>query len=349
MAVERVGIEIDLGVEAAQLTLLRDHQRIDFQHRHVGGDEGVVELRGQLLGLLGKIAFEAERLRDMAAVMRHHAGGGIDRESHDLLRRIMRHLLDVHASFGRNHIGDARCLAIDQHREIEFLCDVGAVFDVETIDLLACRAGLHRHQSLAEHVLREACNFIHRLREPHAALRIRRQFLELALAATTGVNLRLHHIDRTGQRLRCGNRFVDCEGRRSRRHRHTEIFQDSLALILVNVHGALPLEPGPECPVFPGLFGLMTLLYYVYQRLPGLRMQVKWFRDHRQKKKRRAHLTMSAPLKRWTMRRQAIAADFSTTDLRHGFSTTRARSDARMFAPAATRNTASQLPCDCCR
>jgi hypothetical protein len=40
--------------------------------------------------------------------------------------------------------------------------------------------------------------------------------------------------------------------------------------------------------------------------------------------------------------------DLATTILRHGFRTTMASSDARMFAPAAIRNTLSQLPDDCC-
>jgi hypothetical protein len=49
---------------------------------------------------------------------------GIDREGHDLLGRVVRDLLDVHAAFGRGDEGDAAGLAVDQHREIEFLGDV---------------------------------------------------------------------------------------------------------------------------------------------------------------------------------------------------------------------------------
>ena len=69
MAEQRVVVERHLGVEHAQLAVLGDDQRIDLQHRHVLGDEGRVELRDQLLGLLGEIAGELERLRDRAAVM----------------------------------------------------------------------------------------------------------------------------------------------------------------------------------------------------------------------------------------------------------------------------------------
>ena len=40
MPVERVGVERDLGVEAAQVPVLGDDQRVDLQHLHVLRDEG---------------------------------------------------------------------------------------------------------------------------------------------------------------------------------------------------------------------------------------------------------------------------------------------------------------------
>ena len=41
-------------------------------------DEGVVELHGEIIGLLGQITAQAERLGDRAPVMGHGAGGGVD-------------------------------------------------------------------------------------------------------------------------------------------------------------------------------------------------------------------------------------------------------------------------------
>ena len=79
----RVAVETDLGVEADQLVVLGHHQRIDLQQsfiRVLGGERGI-ELGQQAPDLLGKIAVEIERLRYLAAVMRHDAGGRIDRES----------------------------------------------------------------------------------------------------------------------------------------------------------------------------------------------------------------------------------------------------------------------------
>src|SRR4051812_49561962 len=73
--------------------------------------------------------------------MAHDAGRGIDREGHDLLRAVVRDVLDVDAALGRHHEGDAGGLAVDQNREVEFLVDVGAVLDVEAVDLLSGGGG----------------------------------------------------------------------------------------------------------------------------------------------------------------------------------------------------------------
>ncbi len=236
MAIQRIGIEADLGIQAFQLAALGYHQRVDLEHCHVLGDKGSVKLGGEFFRLLGKVAVQAQRPRDGAAVVRHHAGGGIDREADDFFRGVVGHRLDVHAAFGRHHERDARGDAVDQHREIELLVDIGAVLDVEPVDLLAERPGLHRHQGVLQHLLRECADFLDGLRDPHAALGVFGQLLELALAAAAGMDLGLHHIDRTGQRPGRGNGFLGGEGRHARGDRRAELLQDRLALVLMNIH-----------------------------------------------------------------------------------------------------------------
>ena len=76
-------------------------------------------------------------------------------------------------------------------REIELAGDVGAVLDIETVDLLAVRAGLHGDQRLAQHLAGVGLDLVDRLGKPHAALGVRPEFLELALAATAGMDLAL--------------------------------------------------------------------------------------------------------------------------------------------------------------
>ena len=71
----------------------------------------------------------------------------------DLLRRVVRDFLDVHAAFGRDDEGDARRGAIDEQGQIEFAIDRRALFDIEAIDDLALRAGLMRDQRHAKHAV----------------------------------------------------------------------------------------------------------------------------------------------------------------------------------------------------
>ena len=124
-------------------------------------------------------------------MMRHDAGRGIDGDGQDLFRRLVRDFFDVHAAFGRDHERDARGLAIDQHRQIEFLGDRRAVLDIEAVDLLALGAGLVRDQGRAQDALGFLLDVLDRFDDLDAA----------GLAAAAGVDLRLHHPDRAGQLL----------------------------------------------------------------------------------------------------------------------------------------------------
>jgi hypothetical protein len=184
VTIEGVAVEGHLGVEAAQVPVLGDDERVDLQHLHVLRQEGRVELGHDLLGFLGERALEAKGLGHGAAVMGHHAGGRIDREGQNLLGGVVGDLLDVHAAFRGDHEGDAAGGAVDQHGEVELALDVGAVLDIETVDLLAGLAGLDGHQGLAQHLLRELLHLVDGARKPHAALLAGIGFLELALAAT---------------------------------------------------------------------------------------------------------------------------------------------------------------------
>ena len=109
----------------------------------------------QFLGLLGEVAREPQRLGDAPAVVGHDAGGRVDRDGEDLVRRVVGDLLDVHAALGRDHDGDAAGLAVDKRRKVELGGDVGALLDVEAVDLLAGRAGLEGDERAAEHLPRK--------------------------------------------------------------------------------------------------------------------------------------------------------------------------------------------------
>ncbi len=74
VAEQRVAVEADLGVEHQELAA-GDGERIDLDLAGVGAEERLVERGGDLAGLLGEIAGEAERGGDAAAMVRLEAGG----------------------------------------------------------------------------------------------------------------------------------------------------------------------------------------------------------------------------------------------------------------------------------
>ena len=227
MAIEGVVIEADLGVEHDQLVLAGHDQRIDLEQAHVLLDEGLVERRQEDPRLLGRLAGQVQRLRQGQRVVRKDAGGRIDGEGDDLLRRRVRHLFDVHAALGRGDDRHAAGLAIDQHRQIELAGDVGALFDIEPAHQPALRTGLVGDQRHAEHGLGERVHLAERLGDLDAA----------ALAAAAGVDLRLDHPDRPVELFRRLHGLIDREGRIALRDGNAEGLQDGLGLVLVDVHG----------------------------------------------------------------------------------------------------------------
>ena len=153
----------------------------------------------------------------------------------------MRDLLDVHAALGGGDDGDPPRAAIHQHRQVIFLGDVDPVGHVNAVDLLAGFAGLHRHQRVAEHLASAGPDILDRLGNPHAALGVRPQLLELALAAPARVNLRLDDIDRAGELGGARECFLDAERRIAGRDADAELSEQLLALIFMDVHVAAPV------------------------------------------------------------------------------------------------------------
>ena len=168
--------------------------------------------------------------------MRHEALRGVDGDGRDLVGRVVRDILDVHPAFGRHDHRDLAAGAIDDHGKVVFGCDVDAVGDVEAVDLLALVAGLDRHQRVAEHLARVLLDVFDAVREPHAALGVGGQFGEFALAASAGMDLRLDHIERSGEFLRRRDRFLDIHRRVSDGDGDAVLGEKFLGLIFMDVH-----------------------------------------------------------------------------------------------------------------
>jgi hypothetical protein len=149
VAVKRVVVEIDLGVEADDLAILGHDQRVDFQKAHVLGDECLVEALDHLADLLGGVAFQLQGGGDLVSDIGRVTDGRLDLEGLDLFRRLVRHFLDVHAALGGDDEGDAAGGAVHQGGKIKLAIDRRTVLDVEALDHAALRAGLVRDQGHA--------------------------------------------------------------------------------------------------------------------------------------------------------------------------------------------------------
>ena len=182
---------------------------------------------------------EAEGEGDAPPVVRHVAAGRIDGDGDDLLRRGVRHLLDVHAARRAGNECDARRCTVDQCRQVELALDVDTVRDVDAVDGTTARSRLRRDQRCAQHLLGEGLHLGTRAGEAHTALLARRSFLELALAAAAGVDLRLDDEQRPGKLLRRLAGLTHRKGNPAVRCRDAELAQQFLGLMLVDVHAVL--------------------------------------------------------------------------------------------------------------
>jgi len=240
VTVEGVIVEVHLGIERDDVARTGDDQRVDFDQRGVEIDIGLVEIAQQRGEGADLLAAEAQRERDLAALKGLVAGSRVDRLGDDLLGRLMRHGLDIHAALGRGDDGDAADGAIHQHRQVQLAFDVAAVLDVEALHGAARRAGLLGHQVLAQHRRGLRADVLGRLGDADTALALR-IILEVALAAPTGMDLRLHDRDGPAQLAGDVHRLVFGVGDTALQQGDGEFGQERLGLILVDIHGVLSL------------------------------------------------------------------------------------------------------------
>ena len=91
---------------------------------------------------------------------------------------------------------------------------------------LAVRPGLVRDQRRAEQALGLALHVVDRFHHLDAT----------SLAASAGMNLRLHDPDGPAEIVGGFHRFVHAHGRNAARHRYAELAQHGLRLVFMNVH-----------------------------------------------------------------------------------------------------------------
>ena len=160
MAVDRVAIKAELGIQHHKVAIGGYNQRVDLEHLHVFFDESTIEKAHQADTLLDLPAGQTKRKCNASPVIGHVPGGGVDGEAEDLLWRFSRDLFDIHAAFGRADKADTAGLPVNQEGEVKLARDAGAVLDIDAVDLLALGASLMRDERAPEHALGFFCGFV---------------------------------------------------------------------------------------------------------------------------------------------------------------------------------------------
>src|SRR5262245_144422 len=98
-------VERDLGVQAEHPALSGLRQRVDLDQGRVLGDERLPQLHRDVGDLVGDVRRELGGGDDLAGDVRRDADRRVDRPLHDLVGRLVRDLLDLHAA---GDAGDAQ-------------------------------------------------------------------------------------------------------------------------------------------------------------------------------------------------------------------------------------------------
>ncbi len=229
MPVERVVVEIHLGIEREEAAILGDDERVDFDERGVGRLERVVDGVHQLAGLRHLRPFQAEGEGQLARLIRGKAGAGVDELLEDALGRLVRDFLDVDAAVLADHQHRLLRRAVEDDAQIQLAGDAEPLLHEHALDHLPFRAGLVGDQPHPDDAGRRLLGRVRPLHDLDAA----------ALAAAAGVDLGLDD-DRAAtqpDRGRLGVSGIEYDF--ALRHRHAVRREDRLGLIFVDFHEAL--------------------------------------------------------------------------------------------------------------
>ena len=183
MAEHRVVVEVELGVGSEKAAVLRDDEGVDLDEGAVMFEKQVVELRHHRRRGPDLVDGDVQRVGDLAGLIRQQAEHGVDGNADDLLRRLLCHLLDVHATRLARHHDDPSGGPVDNHPDVQFALDLKRLLHEYRPDGHALRPGLVRDEVRAD---QRACGC--------SRLIGGRYELDAArLAASARVDLRLHN------------------------------------------------------------------------------------------------------------------------------------------------------------
>ena len=193
LAEQRVAVSAQLAVEADQIALGRDHQRVDLDQRQIALQENGRQTHEDLGELLNQLAFQTQFERQLATLVRHWACQRIDSHFVDQVRGLFRHFFDFHAAFGRCHEHHATGATVNHRAQVQLFRDIGCRFNQDLVNRLAVRICLVGYQTLAEPMFSKRTNLFFALNNLHTA----------RFTTATSVNLTLNY-PRAGTDFRCG-------------------------------------------------------------------------------------------------------------------------------------------------
>ena len=193
LAEQCVAVSAQFAVEADQVALSGDDQRVDLDQRQVALQEDGCQTHEDLGELLNQLAFQTQFERQLATLVRHWACQRIDRHFVDQVWRLFCHFLDFHAAFGRRHEHHTTGAPVNNRAQVQFFRDVSCSFNQDLVDRLTVRICLVRYQTLAEPMFSKRTNLFFTLNNLHTA----------RFTTATSVNLTLNY-PRAGTDFRCG-------------------------------------------------------------------------------------------------------------------------------------------------
>ena len=196
LAVQRVTVNTNLGVQAVQITGRRDHQRVDLDQCQIALFEQLGQANEDPGELSDLLAFETQLERQLAALVWLRADQRIDFRFQDLLRGFLGNLLDLDTAFGGGHEHDTTGTTVDYCAQVQLLVDVGEGFNQDFADRLAVLVCLVGYQLLAQPLLGKLTDLVFALDQLDTA----------SLTTATCVNLSFDHPCVTADFTGC----VDC-------------------------------------------------------------------------------------------------------------------------------------------
>ena len=227
-----VGVVVDgeLRVDGQQPAVLRHDQRVDLGQRAVVLDEGLREALDQRDGRPVEVAVEAGREGQPARLVALEAARRVDRLAVDLLGVLLGDLLDLHPAGRRGDQHRPPGRVVDHRAEVELAVDVDLLLDEHGVHGLAAGA-LDGDELRAEQRLRGGARLLDAVGELDPA----------GLAASAGVDLRLHH-HLAAELLGGGGGLVGGAGDLAARHGHAVAGEQLLGLVFVQLHRGLPVS-----------------------------------------------------------------------------------------------------------